>query len=715
MANILLIEPDYKCKYPPLGLMKIAYYHKEKRNDFVWFTKGRLPYKISEEVKEQINNSKYYKDKFKKENTNIDEFINFVNAIIDKNAWDKVYVTSLFTYEFQKTKEAVNYAKEITNRDLTKVVLGGISATLLDEKYEIETGIKPVTGQLTNSSILGYEDNVDIDNLTPDYSILDNISYEYTNSNAYYAYTTRGCGMNCGFCAVQKLEPRYKSYISIKNQINEINEKYGEKKDLLLMDNNVLISNSFYDIIEDIISLGFEKGKNLYTNPKTNNKINRYVDFNQGLDAKLFTEDKIKALSRIAIRPVRIAFDHIEDKIVYDKAIILAAKYDITHLSNYLLYNSADFYGKGTKYKADEPEDLYKRLRINVDLQKDINKERELANREKIHIFSFPMKYIPLEDTNRNYIGPKWTIKYLRAIQAILIPTQGKGVSSESFFEAAFGKSAVVFKEVILMPENYITTRGEPSKITGINDEERKKKVKLFGHWEGMREEWRRIYSTFNEEEKQYLGKIIGANVFSYDIFKTLKKENYRMLFIHYFTENSLLLEIFENLYMQDEDVLMEESIAYLTNEGNGIYRRLVKYVSESNTMNKQKDIFIKTFKEKGILDIVKYWIRTNAIDDSASKLIRRYQDYLNNNNYYRINKILWIIKEKIYFDITEIDLLIKGIEKNKMVSIDKMLNKKVDLLYKLQVDKVKREIISKVECFKLFKIIFIETNYKPN
>ena len=71
-----------------------------------------------------------------------------------------------------------------------------------------DTGVIVNTGQLTDTIAIGYDDKVNIDILTPDYSILDNTEYCYENEDAYYAYTTRGCGMNCGFCAVKTLEPK---------------------------------------------------------------------------------------------------------------------------------------------------------------------------------------------------------------------------------------------------------------------------------------------------------------------------------------------------------------------------------------------------------------------------------------------------------------------------------------------------------------------------
>ena len=86
---------------------------------------------------------------------------------------------------------------------------------------------------------------------------MDEVDYKYPNSDAYFAFMTRGCIMGCEFCAVSTLEPEYENYISIKKQIENIDKEYGPKRNLLLMDNNVLLSPCFNKIVEEIKEIGF--------------------------------------------------------------------------------------------------------------------------------------------------------------------------------------------------------------------------------------------------------------------------------------------------------------------------------------------------------------------------------------------------------------------------------------------------------------------------
>ena len=273
MANILLIEPGYKCKQPPLGLMKISFFHKNILHDYVRFTKGKLPDALSE------------------------------------TKWDRIYVTTLFTFEWKATIEAIEYAKTLVDSN-AQIVVGGIAATLLPDQIFEETGIRPICGLLNEPGKLGLPGDECIDQITPDYSMLEDVDYIYPFNDAYFLSATKGCGNKCGFCAVQTLEPTFIPYIDIKDRIKAIDERFGPKKDLILMDNNVLRSPRFNDIIDDIIAAGFGKGAT-YKNPRTGKTVQRYVDFNQGLDALFLTEEKARRLGEIALRPARVAFDHV--------------------------------------------------------------------------------------------------------------------------------------------------------------------------------------------------------------------------------------------------------------------------------------------------------------------------------------------------------------------------------------------------------------------
>ena len=98
---------------------------------------------------------------------------------------------------------------------------------------------------------------------------------------------------------------------------------------------SLLASPEFPSIVEDIKKHSFQKGArfgNYYW----------YVDFNQGVDARLIDEDKMELLSQLALKPLRIAFDSIKFERLYVEKVRLAHKYGIRHLSNYILFNFDD-------------------------------------------------------------------------------------------------------------------------------------------------------------------------------------------------------------------------------------------------------------------------------------------------------------------------------------------------------------------------------------
>lgn len=519
-----MIEPNYKSKYPPIGLMKIAYYHKEILGDFVWFSKGKLPKQITDTVSEKIHSSKYYIDTYKE---NIDDYIESVKDIISKKRWDRVYVTTLFTFEWDKSVQAIEYAKTLID-DISKVYVGGILATLMPKEIEEATGIKPMTGLLTDSKVLGYDDKINIDRLTPNYSILDHTDYYYPMSENYIATATRGCGMKCSFCAVQTLEPDCVDYLPLKKIIYEINEKYGERRNLVLMDNNILKSKHREQIIQDIIDLGYGRDAKKI-NPKTGKLINVFVDFNQGLDMNFISEKSVELLSCIAIRPIRIAFDHISDKERYIKAVELADKSNTPYISNYLLYNTAEISGKGKKKNADTPKDLYDRCRINVELEQRLNERRKVNGIRPLVIYSFPMKCVPLGSKNRDFIGQNWSKKTISALQRLTHPAKGCIYSAKNCFEKTFGHTYDDFYMFLQAPALYHEKRHRHN-----ND-----------NWSNVWNEWKKLYLSLNEKERIAFERLISDNKFDIDRYLTINSFKMRKLYIHYFHKTKFLEFLF--------------------------------------------------------------------------------------------------------------------------------------------------------------------------
>lgn len=149
--RVLLIEPNYRNKYPPLGLMKLATYFRRVCNDDIRFFKGKLkklgaqlltekffeadeedlslfrnyeleePEKVfgrySEILQEFIETGKYscLEDIPKLRDSGFEDRLMHLRRRYKREDYPKfdiVCVNSLFTFFWAETIETINYAKK---------------------------------------------------------------------------------------------------------------------------------------------------------------------------------------------------------------------------------------------------------------------------------------------------------------------------------------------------------------------------------------------------------------------------------------------------------------------------------------------------------------------------------------------------------------------------------------------------------------------------
>ena len=549
--SVLLLEPNYPNKYPPVGLMKLATYHRLQgwdvvfyKGDLTRFVAERLTSRMISELKDTLpafNWGRWFnifceyiwKGRDAGLQNGVVDWGNSLTYVLEKikeyrtkyrngdyfeyKEWDRVLVTTLFTFFADITVDTILFAKRLRPAEIQ---VGGIMASVVPEYVKEVTGIEPSVGVLSDKRIFKDKPIAHIiDDLPLDYSILEEVDYQYPAKDAFFGHTTRGCPNKCQFCAVPILEPKYQSFRSLKDKLSYERHMFGDRTNLLLMDNNVFASTRFKSIVSEICDVGFSNGSRIAKSDElkicvdrirdeyntrayvrkgcallrswyerlsaddrsnvkgimdnagvfgdwhgvseetfidTYNAILPYwtknykpstklavVDFNQGLDSRLaLKDDTMKLLSKLPVRPVRIAFDHWNLRKVYEDSIVSAANVGFRQMSNYILYNF-----------HDTPDELYWRLRLNVALCEELN----------VSIYSFPMKYHPIKDpkyfSNRDFLGEHWCRKYIRFVQLVLNSTMGKVGRGKTFFFKAFGETTEAFREMLLMPEYIIRDR----------------------------------------------------------------------------------------------------------------------------------------------------------------------------------------------------------------------------------------------------------------
>ena len=123
----------------------------------------------------------------------------------------------------------------------------------------------------------------EIEHCYPDYTLYDGTAAE--TKDTAYGFLTRGCPRGCPWCIVGEKEGRK----SVK--VADLEEFWNGQKNIVLCDPNILACKDWKPLFEQLAASG------------------AWVDFTQGLDVRMLTEEKIEYINKVKVKRLHFAWD----------------------------------------------------------------------------------------------------------------------------------------------------------------------------------------------------------------------------------------------------------------------------------------------------------------------------------------------------------------------------------------------------------------------